>query len=64
MDSEERKPLMHEPRAYMAGLSDESGAAQPLAMAMKQLGMPDMDEVRVWARARLGWPRAVCHCQA
>jgi hypothetical protein len=29
----------------MGGLSDEAGAAQPLAMAMKQLGQPSLDQV-------------------
>lgn len=30
---------------YMAGLSDEAGAAQPLAVAVKQLGAPSADQV-------------------
>lgn len=44
-DNEERHALLFELRAYMAGLSDESGAAQPLAMAVKQLGLPSSDQV-------------------
>ena len=32
-------------RVYMAGLSDESGAAAGLAVALKQLGQPDVREV-------------------
>ena len=38
-------PLTEEPRVFMAGLSDESGASAPLAMAVKQLGLPSADEV-------------------
>ena len=37
--------LLEEPRVFMGGLSDEAGAAAPLAMAMKQLGQPAKDEV-------------------
>ena len=32
--------LVDEPRVFMSGLSDEAGAAAPLAMAVKQLGAP------------------------
>ncbi len=45
-DNELREPLLYELRVYMAGLSDESGAGQPLAMAIKQLGSPSRDQVR------------------
>ena len=38
--------LLEEPRVFMAGMSDESGASAPLAMAMKQLGLPSSREVR------------------
>ena len=37
--------LLDEPRIFMDGLSDESGAAAPLAMAIKQLGAPVASEV-------------------
>lgn len=37
--------LMAEPRVFMSGLSDEAGAAQPLAMAIKQTVMPVQDEI-------------------
>ncbi|KAL1530741.1 hypothetical protein AB1Y20_001640 [Prymnesium parvum] len=37
--------LIAEERVFMAGLSDESGAAAHLAMAMKQLGLPVKAEV-------------------
>ena len=37
--------LTEEPRVFMAGLSDESGASAPLAMAVKQLGLPSAAEV-------------------
>ena len=37
--------LLDEPRICMDGLSDESGAAAPLAMAIKQLGAPVASEV-------------------
>ena len=38
--------LADEPRIYMDGLSDEAGAAAPLAMAVKMLGAPVSSEVR------------------
>lgn len=44
-DNEARTKLMAEPRVFMSGLSDEAGASQPLAMALKQLGHPVKDEV-------------------
>jgi hypothetical protein len=37
--------LVEEPRVFMAGMSDESGASAPLAMAVKQLGLPVASEV-------------------
>jgi hypothetical protein len=37
--------LLDEPRIFMDGLSDEAGAAAPLAMAIKQLGGPVATEV-------------------
>jgi hypothetical protein len=37
--------LMAEQRVFMSGLSDEAGAAQPLAMAIKQTVMPVQDEI-------------------
>ena len=37
--------LLDEPRIFMDGLSDEAGAAAPLAMAIKQLGAPVASEV-------------------
>ena len=37
--------LMAEPRVFMSGLSDEAGAAQPLAMAIKQTVMPVKEEI-------------------
>eukprot|EP00966_Prymnesium_polylepis_P307784 7112679-Prymnesium_polylepis.1 len=37
--------LVDEPRIFMDGLSDEAGAAAPLAMAAKQLGAPVASEV-------------------
>ena len=37
--------LLEEPRVFMGGLSDESGASAPLAMAVKQLGLPVAREV-------------------
>lgn len=45
LDNELHARLMWEPRVYMAGLSDEAGAAQPLAIAVKQLGQPVRSEV-------------------
>jgi hypothetical protein len=48
LDSQQRKRLDWELRVYMAGLSDEAGAAQPLAMAVKQLGQPSLDQVGRW----------------
>jgi len=44
-DADEGGPLLGEPRVFMAGLSDEAGAAAPLAMAIKQLGSPSPKEV-------------------
>jgi len=44
-DLGERGALVDEVRVFMAGMSDESGAAAPLSMAVKQLGMPDPAEV-------------------
>ena len=38
--SRDGSALLEEPRVFMGGLSDEAGAAAPLAMAMKQLGQP------------------------
>ena len=38
-------PLLEEPRVFMAGMSDESGASAPLAMSVKQLGLPSTREV-------------------
>jgi hypothetical protein len=37
--------LLEDPRVFMGGLSDESGAAASLAMASKQLGLPVQSEV-------------------
>jgi len=37
--------LLYEPRVFMAGHSDESGASAPLAMSVKQLGLPSDAEV-------------------
>ena len=37
--------LLHDPRVFMAGHSDESGASAPLAMSVKQLGLPSAAEV-------------------
>ena len=37
--------LLEEPRVFMGGMSDESGASAPLAMAIKQLGLPVAREV-------------------
>lgn len=37
--------LVEEPRVFMAGMSDESGASAPLAMAVKQLGLPTGTEI-------------------
>ena len=34
-----------EPRVFMSGLSDEAGAAMPLAMASKLLGLPVASEI-------------------
>ncbi len=45
-DNELNEKLMAEPRVFMNGLSDEAGAAQPLAIASKQLGMPDGIEIQ------------------
>lgn len=39
-DAESGTALLEEARVFMAGLSDESGAAASLAIAMKQLGLP------------------------
>jgi hypothetical protein len=44
-DNEKRAAILAEPRVFMAGLSDEAGAAQPLAMAMKQQGQPVPAEI-------------------
>ncbi|KAL6747570.1 hypothetical protein V8C86DRAFT_2906417 [Haematococcus lacustris] len=44
-DSSSRRRLEWEARVFMAGLSDEAGAAQPLAVAAKQLGAPSLDQV-------------------
>ena len=39
-----------EPRVFMSGLSDEAGAAMPLAMASKQVaGLPVTVEIERWA---------------
>jgi hypothetical protein len=45
IDNELHSSLIAETRVFMSGLSDEAGAAQPLAMAMKQLGMPVVSEI-------------------
>ena len=37
--------LLYDPRVFMAGHSDESGASAPLAMSVKQLGLPSDAEV-------------------
>ncbi len=44
-DNEAQAAIMAEPRVFMSGLSDEAGAAQPLAMASKQLGLPVASEI-------------------
>ena len=50
-DAEENRgggaALVQEPRVFMAGLSDEAGASAPLAMAVKQLGLPTRREVEL-----------------
>lgn len=37
--------LLEDPRVFMAGMSDEAGASAPLAMSVKQLGLPSASEV-------------------
>ncbi len=49
-DADVRGPLLSEPRVFMAGLSDEAGAAAPLAMAVKQVGAPVAAEVSALER--------------
>ncbi|GAX85694.1 hypothetical protein CEUSTIGMA_g13110.t1 [Chlamydomonas eustigma] len=44
-DNQLRKMVTAEQRVFMSGLSDEAGAAQPLAMAVKQLGLPVPSEI-------------------
>ena len=46
-DAERSPPgaLLEDPRVFMGGLSDESGASPALAMASKQLGLPVAGEV-------------------
>ena len=44
-DIETKAMVRAEPRAFMSGLSDEAGAAMPLAMASKLLGRPDAEEI-------------------
>ncbi len=44
-DNEKRAAIMSEARVFMAGLSDEAGFAQPLAMAIKQLSLPVPAEI-------------------
>lgn len=45
-DIETQAMVRAEPRAFMSGLSDEAGAAMPLAMASKLLGRPDATEIQ------------------
>ena len=62
-DKGDKGVLVDEVRVFMAGGSDESGAAAPLSMAVKQLGQPSPDEVEkleayvhetLWAGKDLG----------
>ncbi|KAG1659044.1 hypothetical protein FOA52_010884 [Chlamydomonas sp. UWO 241] len=45
VDIETGTAVIAEPRVFMSWLSDEAGASQHVAMSMKQLGMPSLDEV-------------------
>ena len=48
--------LLEEPRVFMAGMSDESGASAPLAMSIKQLGLPsraEVDKLEEWVHGTL-----------
>ena len=62
-DKGDKGVLVDEVRVFMAGGSDESGAAAPLSMAVKQLGQPSPDEIEkleayvhetLWAGKDLG----------
>ena len=62
-DKGDQGMLVDEVRVFMAGGSDESGAAAPLSMAVKQLGQPCPDEIEkleayvhetLWAGKDLG----------
>lgn len=45
-DREENKIITQDSRVWVAGLSDEGGAGPYLAMAMKELGQPNAEEVK------------------
>lgn len=42
-----RAAVMEQSKVFMSGLSDEAGLSMPMAMAAKQLGMPDAAEVHM-----------------
>lgn len=45
-DANKGSALLEQSKVFMSGLSDEAGLAMPLAMAAKQLGLPNAAEVR------------------